>query len=104
MDSEDRERALSNKDKLFRLLKLKRVITNEEARAVAGSRAMGRAHELKKELGDDVIQIRKVHGAVWEIRYQQKALARSAETPVALPDQDWGPLSRLPEERGAYTR
>lgn len=104
MDTEDRVRTLSNKEKLFRLLREKVVITNEQARAVAGSRAAARAWELQKELGKDVIEIRKLKGATWEIRYCQQALARSAETRVALPDDDWGPLSRRPEEQGAFQR
>lgn len=102
MDAEDTIRTLSNKEKVFRLLRERGVITNTEARAVGGSRAMGRVFELKQELGADVIQVRKLSGATWEIRYQQKALARSAETPITYPDADCGPLFRSPDELGAY--
>lgn len=102
MDAEDTLRAKSNKQKVFDLLRERGVITNEQARHVGGSRAMGRVFELKQELGADVIQVRKLTGGLWEIRYQQKALARSAETPVAYADGDIGPLFRDPAERGAY--
>lgn len=102
MDAEDKLRTLSNKAKLLQLLKSRGVITNEEARRVAGSRAMGRCHELIK--AGEPITVRKVKGATWEIRYQQPALARSAETPVSYPDADCGPLFRSPDEQGAFQR
>ena len=85
MDTEDRERALSNKEKVFRLLREKRVVTNTEIRAVGGTRGMARVFELKQALGADVIQVRKLSRATWEIRYQQAPLGRSAETPSAPP-------------------
>ncbi len=80
MDAEDRQRALSNKEKLFALLQERQVITNEQARRVGGARAMGRINELQHELGEDVIQVRKLRGGLWEIRYQQPALGPDAST------------------------
>lgn len=101
MDAEDQVRTRSNKEKLFALLREKRVITNEEARRVGGSRALGRINELKHELGADVIQVRKLTGGLWEIRYQQPALARSAETPVKAA----APLPLFPDAHlGAFQR
>ena len=104
MDTEDRGRTQSNKAKLLAALRERGVITNIEAMAIGGSRAMGRIWELKQALGADVIQVRKLAGARWEIRYQQVALARAAETPVRYPDADCGPLFRTPAEQGAYQR
>lgn len=102
MDHEDKLRTLSNKEKLRAALKRRGVLTNIEVRAVAGSRGMGRCHELIKE--GEPITVRKLKGATWEIRYQQPALARSAETPVAFPDADCGPLFRSQAELGAFQK
>ena len=98
MDTEDRIRTLSNKEKVFRLLRQKGVVTNTEIRAVGGARGMARVFELKQELGADVIQVRKLRGSTWEIRYQQAPLGRSAETPAAPPgllfERHPGPFQR----------
>ncbi len=102
MDAEDRGRLTKHLEKLLAALQAKGVLTNVEVRAVAGSRGMGRVNELQK-LGHD-IQVRKLTGAIWEVRYNKPALARSAQTPVAQPDGDWGPLSRCAEEQGAFQR
>lgn len=80
MDAEDTIRTLSNKDKLLAALKERRVMTNEEARRIAGSRALARAWELQKD-GHD-ISIRKLHGAIWEIRLNMKPLGRDASTRI----------------------
>lgn len=101
MDSEDRVRTLTNKAKLLAALKLRGVLTNHQCREIGGSRALGRIHELIHDDGEP-ITVRKLNKSTWEVRYQQPALARSAQTPVKAPDGDWGPLSRTPEENGAY--
>ena len=98
MDHEDKLRTLSNKAKLLSELKKRGVITNNEARHIGGSRALGRVHELIKE--GEPITVRKLKGAVWEVRYDAPALARSAETPVAYPDAHLGPL--FDTQPGAY--
>lgn len=102
MDAEDRLRTLSNKEKLRAALKRRGVLTNVECRAVGGSRALGRVHELIKE--GEPITVRKLTGAIWEVRYDAPPLARSAETPVSYPDADCGPLFRDPAEQGAFHR
>ncbi len=103
MDHEDKLRTLSNKAKVLAALKRRGVMTNEEIRAVGGSRGMGRVNELIHE-DKEPITVRKLTGAIWEVRYNAPALARSAETPVTQPDGDWGPLSRCAEEQGAFQR
>lgn len=92
MDAEDRERTLSNKEKLLRFLKERGSCTNEQARRVAGSRALGRCHELIKE--GHPITVRKIKGAIWELRYDMPPMARDAGTrapqkslPMVLPFQ-----------------
>lgn len=77
MDAEDSKRAVSNKAKLLAALREKGVLTNEQARRISGSRALARAWELQKE-GHD-ISIRKLKGAIWEIRLNMKPLARDAQ-------------------------
>lgn len=76
MDAEDRTRAVSNKEKLLAFLRERGSCTNEQARRIAGSRALGRCHELIKE--GHPITVRKLHGAVWELRYDQPPLGRDA--------------------------
>jgi len=76
MDAEDKQRTLSNKAKLLQALKERGVLTNEQARRIAGSRAMGRANELIKE--GEPITVRKLKGAIWELRYDMKPLGRDA--------------------------
>ena len=78
MDQEDTARTLSNKEKLLAALKERGSMTNEQARRIAGSRALGRCHELIKE--GHPITVRKLHGALWELRYNQPALGRDAST------------------------
>lgn len=82
MDAEDHGRALSNKQKLLLALQRRGVLTNHEARALAGSRAMGRCHELIQE--GYPITVRKLKGATWEIRYAQPPLGRDAQTRKAV--------------------
>lgn len=101
MDAEDKRRTLSNKAKLLAALKLRGALTNHQCREIGGSRALGRIHELIHDDGEP-ITVRKLTGGTWEVRYQQPALARSAQTPVKEPDGDWGPLSRTSEENGAF--
>ena len=48
MDTEDRARLSKHLEKLLAVLQAKRVLTNQEVRAVAGSRGMGRVNELQK--------------------------------------------------------
>lgn len=100
MDAEDAGRISHHLGKLLEALQAKRVLTNTEVRAVAGSRGMGRVNELQKR--GHPITVRKLTGALWEVRYDAPALARSAETPIRYPDADLGPLFRAPEERGAF--
>jgi hypothetical protein len=100
MDTEDRVRISKHLDKLLAALQARGVLTNAEVRTVAGSRGMGRVNELQK-LGHP-ITVRKLTGAIWEVRYDAPPLARSAETPVDLPDADLGPLFRHTTENGAY--
>ena len=83
MDAEDRARTLSNKEKLRAMLFERRVLTNEQVRRIAGSRGMARAHELQHEYASQdpqqhEITIRKLHGAVWEVRLDMKPLGRDA--------------------------
>ena len=78
MDAEDKARTLSNKAKLLHALRERGSLTNEQARRIAGSRAMARAWELQRE-GHDV-SIRKLHGGLWEIRLNMKPLGRDAGT------------------------
>lgn len=84
MDAEDRSRTLSNKQKLLAALQARGVMLNHEVRAIAGTRGMGRAHELKVELAKlkppQIITIRKLKGAVWEVRLDLKPLGRDAQT------------------------
>lgn len=102
MDAEDHGRIAKHLERLLAALQIKGVLTNVEVREIAGSRGMARATELK-HLGHP-ITTRKLKGGLWEVRYQQPALARSAETPVSYPDADAGPLFRNPEELGAFQR
>ena len=102
MDTEDRVRIAKHLDKLLAALQRRGVLTNTEVRAIAGSRGMARASELK-HLGHP-ITVRKLTGSIWEVRYNAPALARSAETPVSQPDADCGPLFRTADELGAFQR
>lgn len=76
MDAEDRDRTLSNKEKIRRYLQGRRYATNVQLRAIGGSRAMGRVHELQKE--GLPITVRKLKGGVWEIRLGDTPLGRDA--------------------------
>ncbi len=76
MDTEDRERTISNKEKILRYLQARRYATNQQLRGIGGSRAMGRVHELKHE--GYPISVRKLKGAIWEIRLNDKPLGRDA--------------------------
>lgn len=76
MDAEDRTRTRSNKAKLLAFLRERGSCTNEQARRIAGSRAMARAWELQKD--GHRIDIRKLTGGLWEIRYEQPPLGRDA--------------------------
>ena len=78
IDHEDRIRTASNKQKLLEALKARGVLLNHEARAIGGSRALGRIHELIKE--GHPITVRKLKGATWEIRYLMTPLGRDAQT------------------------
>lgn len=100
MDADDHGRVAKHLARLLAVLQIKGVMTNHEVRAISGSRGMGRVNTLQK-MGHP-ITTRKITGSTWEVRYNQTALARSAETPVAYPDADIGPLFRTPSERGAY--
>jgi hypothetical protein len=102
MDAEDHGRIARHLERLLAALQIKGVLTNVEVRAIAGSRGMGRVNSLQK-MGHP-ITVRKLTGAIWEVRYNAPALARSAETPVAYPDADCGPLFRQPSEQGAFQR
>ena len=87
MDQQDIVRALSNKEKLRAALREKITMTNHEARAVAGVRAMGRCFELQQE--GEPITVRKLDRSTWQLRYNLPALGRSAEHRV-------DPAARLP--------
>lgn len=102
MDSEDAVRLSKYLAKLLDVLQVKRVLTNHEVRAIAGSRGMARVTELKA-LGHP-ITTRKLAGSTWQVVYGDAPLARSAETAVAYPDEDCGPLFRSPDELGAFQR
>lgn len=82
MDAEDRQRAASAKVRVLRFLQEHRIVTNDRLRnpTIGGPRAMGRVWELQKE--GHPIETRKLHGALWEVRYDCPALARDASTPV----------------------
>ena len=83
MDAEDHGRVAKHLQRLLAALQIHGVLTNHQVRAIAGSRGMARATELK-HMGHP-ITTRKIDGATWEVRYGQPALARSAETPAAPP-------------------
>lgn len=100
MDTEDHGRIAKHLERLLAALQLAGVLTNVQVREIAGSRGMARATELKN-MGHP-ITVRKLTGAIWEVRYNAPALARSAETPVTYPDADCGPLFRTPGEQGAF--
>lgn len=92
MDAEDRERALSNKEKVLAFLKAHGSATNQRLRGIGGARAMGRVNELIHE--GHPITVRKLKGADWEVRYEMPPLARDAGTrasqkqlPMVLPFQ-----------------
>jgi hypothetical protein len=89
MDSEDKARTLSNKEKIRAYLKRHGSATNQQLRGIGGSRALGRVHELIKE--GEPITVRKLRGSLWEIRYAIPPLARDAGTRV-----DQKPLPMLP--------
>ena len=74
MDAEDRDRALSNKEKIRRFLKQHGSATNTRLRGIGGSRALARVWELQKE--GEPITVRKLKGGEWEIRYDMKPLGR----------------------------
>lgn len=78
MDTEDRERTLSNREKILRFLRKHGSATNQRLRGIGGSRAMGRVHELQK--AGEPITVRKLKGALWEVRYDMKPLGRDAGT------------------------
>lgn len=78
MDAEDHGRALSNKARLLAALQARGVLTNHEARAIGGSRALGRISELQHK--GFPITVRKLKGSTWEIRYSMPALGRDAQT------------------------
>jgi hypothetical protein len=80
MDSEDKARTLTNKQKLLAALKERRVLTNEQVRRIAGARGMGRANELIHE--GHPIAVRKLRGGLWEVRYDMKPLGRDSGTRV----------------------
>lgn len=102
MDREDTIRLSKHLATLLAALQRDRVLTNTQIRAIAGSRGMARVSELKQR--GHQITVRKLTGAIWEVRYESPPLARSAETPVSFPDADCGPLFRSPEEKGAFQR
>jgi len=81
MDAEDRLRTLSNKEKVLAFLRERGFATNEQLRRIGGSRAMARVSELQHE-GHD-ITVRKLKGALWEIRYQQQPMGRDGQTRLA---------------------
>lgn len=83
MDPEDRQRIAKHLENLLRELQRTRVLTNTEVRAIAGTRGMARVFDLKK--AGHPITTRKLTGGLWEVRYGQPALGRSAETPAAPP-------------------
>lgn len=78
MDAEDKQRTLSNRDKILAYLKRHGSATNQQLRGIGGSRALGRVNELIKR--GEPITVRKLKGALWEIRYDMKPLARDAGT------------------------
>lgn len=84
MDHQDKLRTLSNREKLLTALKARGVLTNHEARAIGGSRAMGRIHELIH--AGEPITVRKLAGSTWEIRYGAIAppLGPDSTTPQLL--------------------
>lgn len=102
MDAEDAGRISKHLAKLLEALQARGVLTNTEVRTLAGSRGMGRVNELQK-LGHP-ITVRKLTGAIWEVRYSRPALGRSAETPVTYSDSHIGPLFRNSCELGAFQR
>jgi len=102
MDSEDAIRISKHLATLLAALQRDRVLTNTQVRAIAGSRGMARVSELKQR--GHAITVRKLTGAIWEVRYDSPPLARSAETPISYPDADCGPLFRKPTEQGAFHR
>lgn len=80
----------SNKTKLLKALQRERVLTNHQARGIAGSRAMGRAWELKAELqaardknGDGpLLTIRHQSGSTWELWYGIVPQGPDSKTPT----------------------
>lgn len=80
MDAEDHVRTLSNKEKIRAYLKRHGNATNQQLRGIGGSRALGRVHELIKE--GEPITVRKLRGALWEIRYDQPPIGRDASTRI----------------------
>lgn len=68
MDAEDHKRISKHLAKLLDALKRRGVMTNVEVRAVAGSRGMGRVNDLIVK-HHEPITVRKLKGALWEVRY-----------------------------------
>ena len=80
MDAEDRARTLSNKAKILAYLQRYGAATNQVLRGIGGARAMGRVHELQAD--GHAITVRKLKGALWEIRLNMTPMGRDAMTPI----------------------
>lgn len=77
MDTEDHTRISRHLAKLLDELKRRRVMTNTEVRACAGTRGMGRINDLIRK-HHEPITVRKLKGGLWECRYDMPALGRDA--------------------------
>jgi len=80
MDSEDKARTLSNREKVLAYLREHGSATNQRLRGIGGARAMGRVNELQK--AGYPITVRKIKGSIWEVRWDAPPLGRDAKTRV----------------------
>jgi hypothetical protein len=80
MDSEDKARTRSNREKVLAYLREHGSATNHRLRGIGGSRALARVHELQK--AGYPITVRKLKGAEWEIRFEQPPMGRDAKSRV----------------------
>lgn len=86
-NADDRKRTQCACADVLAYLQRKRVVSSGELRAVFEHAAMRRVNELKLGKGPDEIrhpiEVRRIKGAEWEVRYDMQALGRDASTPQA---------------------
>jgi hypothetical protein len=66
-DDDDRKRLSKHLQRLLDQLKTRRRLTNHEVRQIAGSRGMGRVHDLIQR--GHAIEVRKDSGSTWLVIY-----------------------------------